>query len=468
MAGATSLDDTLAVAAELARPWAAAPVPRRAAALRAIAAALRADAEDLTATATAETALGTTRLSEEIERAAVGAELLADGLPEAQAVRVDPADRDRACGAHSELRRQAVAVGPVLNFAASNFPFTFSVAGGDTLAALAAGCPVVVKAHPGHPRTSEQSRRVIAEALRSVGADPRLVQVVHGQDEGVTALKDPRIRAATFTGSLRVGRLLADIAASRPEPIPFFGELGSVNPVFVLPGKAREATQAIAEQLVSLVSWSVGQVCTKPGFVFIPRDSGIPATIAGLEVNGGEARLLHPGITAGYAERLELLRGSQKVSTVREGSLRRDDEGQGWVTTSVFITSIDKLESDPTIFEETFGPSTVLVEYGSVEQLLAFVRSTMRGSLTAALLFSDNDEQSVVRELAAELQHHVGRLAFNRWTPELSISAIQHHGGPWPAATVDSRNATSVGPMGIDRFLRTVVWQNAPAFVLPS
>ena len=272
---AGELDSIAATAAELAAPLAALSPRRRAAGLLAVADALDAAGDDLVPVAMAETGLAEPRLRGELRRTTVQLRLFAEVAAAGSFldVRIDEADPDFAIGPRPDVRRFLAPVGPVLNFAASNFPFAFSVPGGDTAAALTAGCPVVVKVHPGHPETSVRVAEVMTAALDSAGFPAGTLQLVFGQQPGVDLLQDRRIRAACFTGSVRAGRLLADLAAARPDPIPFYGELGSVNPVVVTPAAAVARAVEIADGFVTSVSGSAGQLCTKPGFLLVPAGS---------------------------------------------------------------------------------------------------------------------------------------------------------------------------------------------------
>lgn len=254
------------------RQWATSAPVVRAGALVAAADALLAAEAELVPIAESETGLTAIRLSGELVRTSVQLRMFAHVAVDGSYldVRIDEVDPEFALGIRPDLRRYRIPVGPVLSFAASNFPFAFSVAGGDTASALAAGCPVIVKGHPGHPRLSRRTTDIVTAALEANGAPAHVLQLTTGQAAGVELLKDPRIAAGSFTGSTRVGRMLADIAAARPVPIPFFGELGSVNPAFVTRAALAERAASIADGFLASVSGSAGQLCTKPGFLFIP------------------------------------------------------------------------------------------------------------------------------------------------------------------------------------------------------
>lgn len=290
------LDRVAERAAAVARAFAATEPRARAAALVAVADALDRNAAELIAIAMRETGLTAPRLIGEVRRTSNQLRLFAEAIVDGGYLdaRIDAADPEYVIGPRPDVRRVLEPVGPVLNFAASNFPFAFSVAGGDSAAALAAGCPVVVKAHSGHLELSRRTAEVVIEALDGAGMPDGVFQLIEGQQDGVDLLKDDRIRAGAFTGSTHVGRLLADIAATRPRPIPFYGELGSVNPVYATPG-AVVAEPELLQGFLASVAGSAGQLCTKPGFLFVPAGAEL-GELAEAAAAVGEHRLLNPGI----------------------------------------------------------------------------------------------------------------------------------------------------------------------------
>jgi len=382
--------------------------------------------------------------------------------------RIDAADPDFVLGPRPDVRRTHLPLGPVINFSASNFPFAFSVLGGDSASILAAGCPLIVKAHSGHPELSDATAAVALEALRGTNMPEGVFHVIHGRDAGVEVLKDPRIKAGAFTGSIGIGRLLADIAASRPAPIPFFGELGSVNPVFVTADAIAERAEEIASGFLTSVSGSAGQLCTKPGFVFVPADSELPAAI---ERTGGELpehRLLGPRIAQSFAERRDTILASPGVRSVLPGAIRFDDEQQGWATPTVVAVSLEDFRTGHhALVEEAFGPLSILVEYPEGTDLAALMPEFYEGNLTGTLHLSgaeatgETANAEELRALVAAISRQVGRVLFNGWSTGVAVTPAQQHGGPWPATSNDS--STSVGTAAITRFLRPVAYQNAPA-----
>jgi NADP-dependent aldehyde dehydrogenase len=463
------LETVLAAAATAAPAWAATPSTTRARALVAVADALLAHADDLVPVGMRETGLAEARLRGELLRTAVQLRLFADTVVDGSYldVRIDEADPDFALGARPELRRVLVPLGPVLNFAASNFPFAFSVAGGDTAAILAAGCPVILKVHDGHPGLSLATAAVVEDALRASGAPDGVFQTIVGQDAGVAALRDERVRAGSFTGSLRAGRILADIAAARPVPIPFFGELGSVNPVFVTGQAVEESGEAIATGFVGSVAGSAGQLCTKPGFVYLPEAAGLDDTIRTAAEAVPEHRLLNDRITAGYAERRDTILGTPGVRVIAEGSLRVDADGDGWATPTIVAVSVDALRTGrDRLLDEAFGPLSILVEVPAGTPLAPLVAEFCEGNLTATLHAGAEETSDDLVELVGQLSAHAGRVLFGGWPTGVAVTPAMQHGGPWPATTNDS--STSVGTAAITRFLRPVAFQNMPDRFLPA
>ncbi|MEO6826933.1 MAG: aldehyde dehydrogenase (NADP(+)) [Microbacteriaceae bacterium] len=462
------LDRIAQAAADAAPSWAATAPTDRAAALVAAADALAAAQEELVATAMAETGLSKARLSGELNRTVVQLRMFADVVLDGGYldVRIDEADGDFALGVRPDLRRYRIPVGPVLNFAASNFPFAFSVAGGDTAAALAAGCPVIVKAHSGHPQLSAQTAKVVAEALEGAGAPAGTLQVIFGQEEGVTMLKDPRIAAGSFTGSIRAGRMLADIAAARPTPIPFYGELGSVNPVFVTRAAVAENSDELVAGFMTSVSGSAGQLCTKPGFLFLPKDHGLRQQLATSAASTPEQRLLNPGIAAGYRDRRDTILGTPGVQVIAEGGLRIDEDGQGWATPTIVSVPTAVLRAErERLRGEAFGPLSVLVEYETEEELSGLADELFDGNLTGTIHAGDGESSGALRALVDWITRHAGRVLFGGWPTGVAVTSAMQHGGPWPATSNDT--GTSVGSAAINRFLRPVAYQNVPNELLP-
>ena len=469
------LEAVVARAAAAAPALAATTAEQRARALVRIADALEAAKTELVDIALRETGLTEARLTGEVTRTAVQLRLFADTIVDGGYLdaRIDHADADFALGARPDIRRTHLPLGPVINFSASNFPFAFSVMGGDSAAVLAAGCPLIVKAHSSHAELSDATAAVATEAIRAAGLPEGSFQLIHGRQAGVDVLRDPRIAAGAFTGSIRVGRLLADIAAARPAPIPFFGELGSVNPVFITRDAITERADEIASGYLASVSGSAGQLCTKPGFAFVPEDGGLDAAIARAAGEFPEHRLLDPRIAQSFDERRSAILATPGVRAVIAGGVRFDDAGQGWATPTIAAVSLDAFRAGrEALLEESFGPLSVLVEVPSGTDLAALMPEFYEGNLSgtihlgAAEAAGTSENTDALRALVAALANQVGRVLFNGWSTGVAVTPAQQHGGPWPATTNDA--STSVGTAAITRFLRPVAFQNAPAALLPE
>ncbi|MBL3698611.1 aldehyde dehydrogenase (NADP(+)) [Leucobacter luti] len=471
------LEAVVARAATAAPAFAATTPETRARALVAIADALEDAKTRLVTIAMRETGLTEARLTGEVTRTAVQLRLFADTLVDGGYLdaRIDPADPDFALGVRPDIRRTHLPVGPVINFSASNFPFAFSVMGGDSAAILAAGCPLIVKAHSGHPELSDATAEVATAALTATGMPDGTFQLIHGREAGVAVLTDPRIKAGAFTGSIAVGRLLADIAASRPAPIPFYGELGSVNPVFITADAITERATEIASGFLTSVSGSAGQLCTKPGFVFVPAGTELPAAIqtAAGTSDLPEHRLLDPRIARSFDERRTTILNAPGVTAVLPGSIRFDDAGHGWATPTIVSVSLDAFRTSAAdLVEEAFGPLSILVETPAGTDLAALMPEFYEGNLTGTLHLSTAEATGTtantteLRALVAALSQQVGRVLFNGWSTGVAVTPAQQHGGPWPATTNDT--STSVGTAAISRFMRPVAYQNAPQAFLPA
>ncbi|MGB4137659.1 MAG: aldehyde dehydrogenase (NADP(+)), partial [Microbacterium sp.] len=446
--------------------WSATAPAERGRVLAAVADGLDAARAELVALASEETGLTAARLDGELTRTIVQARLFADVAARGQYldVRIDERDDDFVLGARPDLRRYLIPLGPVLNFAASNFPFAFSVFGGDSVSALAAGCPVIVKLHSGHPRLGARTVQIVREAFRGEGQHDGLFQSVSGQAEGVELLRDPRIRAGSFTGSTRIGRYLAEIAAARPTPIPFYGELGSVNPVFVLPGAIEDDAEGLARGLAASVAGSAGQLCTKPGIVFVPAGTGWAADVAESLRTTPAHRLLTPSISRAFEESVDSAVRTGAAAVLR-GRLHVDD-GLAWAAPWLLQTDAATLLAHPDTAEEIFGPVTILVEYDSLDQALEIASQLFPGNLTCTVHASMKDDQDDVARALAWGTEHAGRVLHGGWPTGVSVTGAQQHGGPWPATT-DSRS-TAVGTASITRFLRPVTLQDVPEHLRPA
>ncbi len=455
------LENILAAAHRAAEPWAQTPATERASALAAMADALDAASGELIPIAEAETNLAPGRLSGELARTTFQLRLFAELLRDGGYLdaRIDHADVDWPMGARPDIRRILEPLGPVLVFAASNFPFAFSVAGGDSCSALAAGCPVILKVHPGHPRLSAAVGRVAADALEGAGAPSNILQLIYGTEPGRQALLDPRVKAGAFTGSIPGGRALFDLATSRPEPIPFYGELGSVNPVFVTEAAAAERGAEIVSEFVASYTMGAGQFCTKPGIILVPAGSEMMSALAAA-ARPSPARLLNERIQSGYTSALEnLLKHDGVASLGATGDTLASPPAPALNTTTAA-----ELVADPEgLITECFGPSALVATYESEDELLA-VAGVLDGQLTATIQGEDAD--AVAPELVRVLAGKAGRVLWNQWPTGVSVTYAQQHGGPYPATTAPT--TTSVGTAGITRFLRPVAYQGLPEHLLPD
>ncbi|MBU3061770.1 aldehyde dehydrogenase (NADP(+)) [Nocardia sp. NEAU-G5] len=459
---ATSTDVDRAVRAAHGSRVALSDRTARARFLREAAQELERDRDRLVSVADAETALGAIRLAGEIGRTCgqlrAFAEIAAAG--NYLAIIIDHAD-GTATPPRPDLRRYKIPLGVVAVYAASNFPFAFSVAGGDTASALAAGCPVVVKAHPDHPATSELTAAALARAAERTGLPSGVVQLVHGFEAGAELVRHPLVAAAGFTGSIRGGRALFDAAAARPAPIPFHGELGSVNPVVITAAAAAERAERIGTSLAASVTLGHGQFCVKPGLVLVPAGPDGDRLVASLARALAETA---PNVLLDSRIRENFLRGAAERAGLAGAwaPVPAGADGEHAVRAGLLTVSADAIADHDVLLEECFGPITVVVRYESAEQLSG-VLDRVPGSLTATVqLARDGDQQA--DELLTRMREFAGRIVVNEWPTGVAVTAAQHHGGPYPAST---STFTSVGATAIERWLRPVAFQNTPDALLP-
>ncbi|MGW5969211.1 aldehyde dehydrogenase (NADP(+)) [Streptomyces sp. NPDC055186] len=440
----------------------------RAAFLRGAADELEAAQGRLVEAADAETALGPVRLTGELARTCYQLRAFADIVDEGAFldVVIDHPD-DTATPPVPDLRRYKVPLGVVAVYSASNFPFAFSVPGGDTASALAAGCPVVVKAHPDHPGLSELVAKVLRRAAARHGVPEGVLGLVHGFEAGVELVRHPLVAAAGFTGSVRGGRALFDAAAARPVPIPFHGELGSLNPVLVTEAAAAERAEAIGAGLAGSMTLGVGQFCVKPGLVLAPAGAAGDRLVKSLTdaVSATDAGVLldhrmRDNFVAGVAERAQL---PDVESPVTPGAGGEHTVSAGFLTVPASRLATEG-EHD-LLLEECFGPVTVVVRYEDDTEVRS-VLTRLPGNLTATVHLSEEEGAGRGRgaEILAELTPLAGRVLVNAWPTGVAVAPAQHHGGPYPATTSTS---TSVGGTAIERWLRPVAYQNSPAALLP-
>jgi NADP-dependent aldehyde dehydrogenase len=471
LAASTQAEINIAcMAAAAAFPlWQASSGAQRATLLRALAAGLESAREALVALADQETALGLVRLNGELDRTAFQLRRFADiaerGAP--FGFTDDPAVAGAPPAGHPAMQRWAVPLGPVAMYAASNFPFAFSVLGGDTASALAAGCPVVIKAHPGHPQLSQQTYALICQVLSAQGLPAGLLGMVQGEgnDVGVQLVRHPAIAAAAFTGSTRGGAALAAEAAARPRPIPFYGELGSINPVIALPAELKAKGAELAATLASSIALGCGQFCTNPGVIVVIDAMQADARA----VNDVFVQLLGQAVAA-QSPHVMLTQGMRR--NFDAGVAHWGEAGVSFVVHEVAAegqpprpvlaqVSAEAFIAKAVLREEVFGPGSLIVRAASVAQALQ-VLETVCGSLTVTVWGAGEDSDEA-RALVRGAMAVAGRVLFAGVPTGVAVTAAQQHGGPWPSST--RPESTSVGDAALGRFLRPVALQDAPAWL---
>ena len=458
---------TACAAAEAAfAEYAALSPAKRADFLEAIADEIMALGDELIELCGRETALPPGRLTGERGRTVGQLRLFAKVVRDGswRGIRIDPALPERTPNPRPDLRQMQIPLGPVAIFGASNFPLAFSVAGGDTASALAAGCPVVVKAHPLHPGTSALIGSAIDRAVASQGLPAGVFSLLQGRsnDVGSALVQHPRITAVGFTGSLGGGKALYDLAVRREVPIPVFAEMGSVNPVFLLPGALAEDVDALATGLANSLTLGVGQFCTNPGLVILPEG---PQADRFLEALAVKVRGCAPGTMLGenIQRSYEYGVGRLKNHTLVTELAASETEG-GSVGSYVFSTFTTAFLVDSALEEEVFGPSTLVVRAKGKGDLLR-IANHLHGHLTASL-FGKEEELIEYQGLVAVLSRKVGRLIFNAFPTGVEVGHAMVHGGPYPATT--AIQSTSVGTAAIRRFSRPVCFQGFPQDALPT
>lgn len=419
--------------------------------LRATAAALVGAEAELVVLADRETALGVDRLSGEVRRAADQLRFYADAA-------VDGSYLGATISTSSNLRRIALPVGPVAVFGAGNFPFAFGAVGNDTASAIAAGCPVVVKAHPAHLATGRRATEVVQQALEAAGAPAGTLQAVTGYDGGLALVDHPQVAAVAFTGSGAGGTSLWRRAHERSVPVPVYAEMGTVNAVVVL-GSATARRDEIAAGFIASCTAGGGQFCTKPGLLLVPAGAGFPAAVAAaLRTAAPRPVMLTGAIADGVRRGVADLEASGATVLATTG-----DDGEGWsAPAAVLAAPIERLRPGSRLLEECFGAVALVVEHHGPDTLVAAI-SRLPGALAAAVFtdVADPDAPAVIDAL----QRRVGRLVMGGWTTGVAIDPAQHHGGPWPATT-DAR-ASSVGGAALERFVRPVAFQGVADSLLP-
>lgn len=424
--------------------------------------------EDLIARAMLETGLPEARLTGEVGRTTNQLRMFAGVVRQGDfhGVRIDPAQPDRTPMPRVDLRQRKLPLGPVAVFGASNFPLAFSAAGGDTASALAAGCPVVVKAHNAHPGTGEIVATAMTRAAADAGVHPGVFSLLYGPgaEVGQQLAKDPRITAIGFTGSRGAGLALAETAAARPVPIPVYAEMSSVNPVFVLPGALAGDLEALAQGFLGSVTGSSGQLCTSPGLLFVPTgeagDALVDAVRTAFSASAGQT-MLTPGIHDSWQEGVAALGSQSGVSELVAGKAGGTLNAPAPV---VFETTAQEFAENDVLSHEIFGAASLVVRYDSPEELPA-VAAGMEGQLTVTLQLEESDHDAA-RALLPDLERLCGRILVGGWPTGVEVGHAVVHGGPFPA-TSDSRT-TSVGSLAIERFQRPVSYQSFPDALLPE
>lgn len=440
----------------------------RASFLETIAAEIEGIGDELIERAMAETGLPRPRLEGERGRTCGQLRLFASVVRAGEwlDVRIDPAMPDREPLPRADLRQRHIGLGPVAVFGASNFPLAFSVAGGDTASALAAGCPVVVKGHSAHPGTSELVGRAIQRAVAKCELPEGVFSLLFGsgREIGQALVADPRIQAVGFTGSRSGGTALMATAQARPQPIPVYAEMSSINPVFLLPEALKARGKAIAEGFVGSLNMGAGQFCTNPGLIIAVQGPELDAFVAaaGEAVKGSAAQtMLTPGIHDAYQQGVGRLASHGKVTEVARGQAGETAHPS---QAGLFVTQAEAFLSDPALQEEVFGSTSLVIACADTQEV-ARVAAQLEGQLTITLQMDDGD-LAAAKQLLPTLERKAGRILANGWPTGVEVCHAMVHGGPYPA-TSDSRT-TSVGSAAIFRFLRPVCYQALPEGLLPD
>lgn len=463
---ASDVEAACAAAAAAFAGYRATTAERRAQFLEAIADNIEAVNDAVVERAVAESGLPQARLTGEVGRTTGQLRLFADVLREGSwnGARIDPALPDRTPLPRPDIRQRSIPLGPVAVFGASNFPLAFSVAGGDTASALAAGCPVIVKAHDAHPGTSEIVGRAVTDAVAACGLPAGTFSLLYGfgPELGVTLVTDPRVKAVGFTGSRSGGMALVAAAAGRPEPIPVYAEMSSINPVFLLNGALTSRGADLGRAFVGSLTLGSGQYCTNPGLVIAVDGPGLDAFIdaARAAIAAAPATpMLTPGIADAFANGVTRLTGEADLIVRGQPS-----DSETTCQAALFATDAASLLRSETLQAEVFGSSSLIVRCADAAEMRTIAQN-IEGQLTASV-HADESDFDEARELLPLLELKAGRILFDGWPTGVEVCHAMVHGGPSPA-TSDSRT-TSVGARAIERFLRPVCYQNVPKSLLPS
>ena len=461
------LEAACTLAEKAFRPYRLLHLARRAEFLEAIGNAIEALGDELIERAMQETGLPRGRLEGERGRTVSQLRLFATVVRDGGFLdaRIDPEIPDRKPARRPDIREQHIALGPVAVFGASNFPLAFSVSGGDTASALAAGCPVVVKAHSAHPGTSELVGQAIQAAARQMQIPEGVFSLLFdsGFAIGAGLVAAPQIKAVGFTGSRRGGMALFKIARERPEPIPFYAEMSSINPVILLPGALKQRAAAIAGEFVSSLTLGAGQFCTNPGLVLAldsPQTDAFASAAAAAITSVSAAAMLTAGIKSAFAQGVSRLAGHKAVEKIGGGAAG----GPHHAEAALFATSAGAFRSHAELGEEVFGASSLVVRARDMDELLAVLEG-LEGQLTVSIHMTDADTDAAGRLLPV-LEEKAGRILINGFGTGVEVCHAMVHGGPFPS-TSDSRS-TSVGSLAIRRFLRPVAYQDLPDALRPD
>jgi NADP-dependent aldehyde dehydrogenase len=466
--GAEEVERACALAWEAFDAYRQLPLEKRAAFLDAAAQAILDIGDELIVRAVEESGLARGRIEGERGRTVGQLRLFAEVVREGgwQDARIDKALPDRKPMARSDLRQRHIPLGPVAVFGASNFPLAFSVGGGDTASALAAGCPVIVKAHSAHPGTSELVGRAIQSAVKSCGLPEGVFSVLFGSGNkvGTKLVEDWRIKAVGFTGSRGGGTALMKVAANRREPIPVYAEMSSINPVFLMPAALASRAEQIGKDFVGSLTMGAGQFCTNPGLVLAVEGPDLERFLAAARsaVSGAPAgTMLTPGIQKAYAQGVARLAGHAAVQKIGEGA---GPSGPTQGQAALFVTTAAEFETHVDLEEEVFGAASLVVRCADVASMRALAEK-LEGQLTATIQMDAGDTDAA-RTLLPTLERRVGRILVNGYPTGVEVCHAMVHGGPYPS-TADGRS-TSVGTLAISRFLRPVCYQDFPAVLLPD
>lgn len=421
--------------------------------LQAVQLALESERAAIVEAAAWESGLGIQRLESELDRTVNQLEMFADVLRNEQSrSETSTAPSPRGDGTLTTITSIRIPLGPVAVWAASNFPLAFGIPGGDTASAIAAGCPVLVKAHPSQPVTSRLVADSIASIFDAAGIPDGVLSVLFGDSAAEVVIEDPRVKAGAFTGSLSGGMALAHRALQRSSPMPFFAEMGGVNPVVILPAADAARADEIAEGFVVSLTQGSGQFCTKPGLLVVPKGSRIPHMVSEI-LPVDEMPALNGRIASAYRERVATLLGT---------SVEQAEQPGAWMRPSLMSLSVDSLAEQNWVFEECFGPFAVVADYQGLDDL-RFLFGMLPGALVTSVFF-ESEDSDVLESILGDVSKMSGRIACNAWPTGVAVTPAMHHGGPFPAST-DSR-FTSVGIRARDRFERPVALQDAPQDIL--